>query len=153
MSSSDKDLLSKGLCFAIPTKQIDYSNFMAEVELLYRNTLDLSMATGEKDRFKTKLKVIALSSSKLFSGNCKFENNLSAEEINSLKALMRNKDIVIQKTDKDNTLVITEKDKYIEGVKLVFSDSIKFVQLNIAPDKYLNYIISIEKTTFQGLTG
>ena len=153
LSSSDKDLLSKGLCFAIPTKQIDYSNFMTEVELLYRSTLDLSMATGEKDRFKTKLKVIALSSSKLFSDNCKFENNLSAEEINSLKALMRNKDIVIQKTDKDNTLVITEKDKYIEGVKRVFSDSIKFVQLNIAPDKYLNYIISIEKTTFQGLTG
>ena len=126
---------------------------MTEVELLYRSTLDLSMATGEKDRFKTKLKVIALSSFKLFSDNYKFENNLSAEEINSLKALMRNKDIVIQKTDKDNTLVITEKDKYIEGVKRVFSDSIKFVQLNIAPDKYLNYIISIEKTTFQGLTG
>ena len=104
LSSSDKDLLSKGLCFAIPTKQIDYSNFMAEVELLYRSTLDLSMATGEKDRFKTKLKVIALSSFKLFSDNYKFENNLSAEEINSLKSLMRNKDIIIRKVDKDNTL-------------------------------------------------
>ena len=70
------------------------------------------MTTEEKDRFKTKLKDIALSSFKLFSDNCKFENNLSAEEINSLKALMRNKDIMIKKADKDNTVVIANKDIY-----------------------------------------
>ena len=87
---------------------------MTEFELLYRST----MTTEEKDRFKTKLKDIALSSFKLFSDNCKFENNLSAEEINSLKALMRNKDIIIQKADKGNTVVITDKDKYIEGVNV-----------------------------------
>ena len=145
LSSSDKDLLSKELRFAIPPKQIDYSNFMTEFELLYRSTLDLSMTTEEKDRFKTKLKDIALSSFKLFSDNGKFENNLSAEEINSLKALMRNKDIIIQKADKGNTVVITDKDKYIEGVKCAISDSNKFVQLNITPDKYLNYIINFEK--------
>ena len=86
---------------------------MTEFELFYRSTV----TTEEKDHFKTKLKDIALSSSKLFSDNCKFENNLSAEEINSLKALMRNKDI-IQKADKGNTVVITDKDKYIEGVNV-----------------------------------
>ena len=91
MSSSDKDLLFKGLPFAVPPKQIDYSNFMTEFELLYRSTLDLSMTTEEKDRLKTKLKDITLSSFKLFSDNCKYENNPSAEEINSLKAFMRNK--------------------------------------------------------------
>ena len=81
------------------------------------------MATEEKDRFKTKLKDIALPSFKLFSDNCKFENNLSAEEINSLKALMRNKDIIIQKADKSNTVVINDKDKYIEGAKRSISNS------------------------------
>ena len=80
LSSSNKDLLSKGLPFAIPPKQRDYSNFMTEFELLYRGTLDLSMTTEEKDQFKTKLKDITLSSFKLFSDNCKFENNLSPEE-------------------------------------------------------------------------
>ena len=144
MSSSDKDLLCKGLRFAIPPKQIDYSKFMTKFELLYRSTLDLSMTTEEKDRFKTKLKDIALSSFKLFSDSCKFENNLSAEEINLLKALMRNKDIIIQKADKGNTVVITDKGKYIEGVKWTISDSNKFIQLNITPDKYLNYIINVE---------
>ena len=107
------------------------------------------MTTEEKDRFKTKLKDIALSSFKLFSDSCKFENNLSAEEINSLKALMRNKDIIIQKADKGNTVVITDKDKYIEGVKRAISDSNKFVQLNITTEKYFNYIINVEKTLKQ----
>ena len=91
MSSGNKVLLFKGLRFTIPPKQIDYSNFITVFELLYRSTLDLSMANEEKDRFKTKLKDIALSFFKLFSDNCKFENNISAEEINSLKALMRKK--------------------------------------------------------------
>ena len=129
---------------------------MTEFELLHRSTLDLSMKTDEKDHSKTKLKNIALSSFKFFSENCKFENNLSAEKINSLKALVRNKDIIIQKFDKGNTVAITDKEKYIEGLKRAISDSNKFVQLNSTPDKYLNYIINVEKkiqTAFQGLTG
>ena len=70
------------------------------------------MTTEEKDRFKTKLKDIAVF--QRFSDNCKFENNLSVEEINLFKALMRNKNIIIQKVDKGNTIVV---EKYIEGVK------------------------------------
>ena len=85
LSSSDKDLLSKGLPFAIPLKQMVYSNFLTEYELLYRSNLDLSMTTEEKDCFKFKLNDIALTSFKLFSDNWKFENNLSTLEINSLK--------------------------------------------------------------------
>ena len=55
---------------------------MIEFELLYRSTLDSSMTSKERDRFKTRLTV--LPSFKPFSDNCKFENNLSAEELNSL---------------------------------------------------------------------
>ena len=59
---------------------------------------------------------------------------------------MRNKDIMIQKADKGDNVVITDKVKYMEGgVKRAISDSNKFVQLNITPDKYLNYIVNVEK--------
>ena len=102
------------------------------------------MTPEEKHCFRTQLKDMALSSLKLFNGSCKFENNLSAEEISSLKALMRKKNI-IQKADKGNTIVITDKEKYIEGVKRAISDSNKFVQLDTTPDKYLSYIINVEK--------
>ena len=72
------------------------------------------MTSEEKDCFKTQLKDMALSSLKLFNGNCKFENNLSAEEISSLKALMRKKNIIIQKADKGNTIVITDKENILK---------------------------------------
>ena len=58
----------------------------------------------------------------ILSDNCKFENNLSSEEINSLKVLMRNKNIIFRKGDKGNTFVISGKEKYIEGVKRAISD-------------------------------
>ena len=56
------------------------------------------MTSEERGHFKTKLKDIVLASFKLFRDKCIFENNLPAEEISSLKALMRNKNI-IQKAD------------------------------------------------------
>ena len=49
----------------------------------------------------------------------KYKNNLSFEELGSLKSLMRNINIVIQKTDKGNTVAIIDKEKHIQGVKNV----------------------------------
>ena len=46
------------------------------------------MTSEERDRFETNLKNMALSSFKIFNDNCKFENDLSEEEINFLKTLM-----------------------------------------------------------------
>ena len=126
-------------------KQIDYSDYLAEYELLYRSTTDLSMTSEDRERFKAKIKDIALSSYKLLNDNCKYENNLSSEELSSLKTLMRNKNIVIQKADKGNTVVIMDKEKYIQGVKNVISDSSKFIPLKIPPEDYINYIVNVEK--------
>ena len=103
------------------------------------------MASEDTERFKAKLKDIALSSYKLLNDNCKYENNLSSQELSSLKTLMRNKNIVIQRADKGNTVVIIDKDKYIQGVKNVISDSSKFIPLNIPPEDYINYIVNVEK--------
>ena len=116
LNNNDKLLLSKGLQFAIPPKQIDYSGYLTEFELLYRSSMDLSLTAEERERFKTKLKDIALTSQKFYNDNCKFENNLSLEEVQSLKSLMKEKNIVIQKADKGNTVVITDKDNYIKGI-------------------------------------
>ena len=64
---------------------------------------------------------------------------------NSFRALMKKGNIITQKADRGNTIVKTDIEKYIEGVKRTIADSNKFVQLNITPDKYLNYIINNEK--------
>ena len=105
LTSSEKLLLSKGLRFTIIPRQIDYSSYLAEYELLHRSTTDL------KVKLKTKLKDIALLSYKLLNDNCKYENHLSSEELSSLKTLKRNENIVIQKSDKGNTVVIIDKEQ------------------------------------------
>ena len=99
LTSSEKHLSSKRLRFAIPPI-IDYSDYLAEYELLYRSTTDLSMTSEDREHFKAKLTDIALSPYKLLNDNCKYENNLSSEELSSLKTLMRNKNIVIQKAER-----------------------------------------------------
>ena len=103
------------------------------------------MTSEDRERFIAKLKDVALSSYKLLNDNCKCGNNLSSEELSSLKTLMRNKNIVIQKGDKGNTVAIIDKEKYIQGVKNVISDSSKFIPLNISPEDYINYIANVEK--------
>ena len=62
LTSSEKHLLSKGLRFAIPPRQTDYSSYLAEYELLHRSTTDLSIISEDWEHFKAKLKDIVLSS-------------------------------------------------------------------------------------------
>ena len=69
------------------------------------------MTSEDRKRFKAKLKDVALSSYKLLNDNCKYENNLSSEELSSLKTFTRNKNIIIQKADKGNTLVIIDRER------------------------------------------
>ena len=119
------------LCFSIKPRQIDYSSYLVEHELLYRTTTDLSMTS------ETKLKDTALSSCKLLNDDCKYENNLSSEELSSLKTLVKYKNILIHKADKGNTVVIIDKEKYIQDVKNAISDSSKFIPLNIPAEEIL----------------
>ena len=92
------------------------------------------MTSEDRKRFKAKLKDIALSSYKLLNDNGKYENNLSSEELSSLKSLKRNKNIIKGKADKGNTVFIIDKERHIQGVKNVISGSSKFIPLNIPPE-------------------
>ena len=53
--------------------------------------------------------------------------------------------MVIQKADKGNTVVITDSESYLKGIKLLLSDNTKFIPLNIDQSKWLNYIVNLEK--------
>ena len=103
------------------------------------------MTPEDRERFRAKLKGLALTSYKLLNDNCKYENKVSSEELSSLKSLMRNKNIVLQKAEKGNTVVIVGKEKNIQGVKNVISDSSNFIPLNI-PITCISIIKSIKMT-------
>ena len=63
-------------------------------------------------------------------GNCAFSQNFRIRKLGEitvfhavwmtkLKSLMRNKNIFLQKADEGNTIVIIDKENYIQGVKKV----------------------------------
>ena len=53
--------------------------------------------------------------------------------------------LVIQKADKGNTIVILDKDSYLKSVETLWKDSSKFKSIPVAPGKGLNYVINSEK--------
>ena len=93
---------------------------------------------------KSKILDTAFSSFDSFNKN-KMRSNLSKEELKALHNLRKQKHLVIQKADKGNTVVITEKNAYINKMKEIVSDTTKFEQINIEEDKQLNFLLKSEK--------
>ena len=80
------------------------------------------MPSEQRNRCKSKLKDVTLLYSKLFNDSQNRENNFSAENKNSLKSLINNKNIAIEKNDESKIVAITNREKYIKGVKSAISD-------------------------------
>ena len=70
-------------------------------ELLYREVSDFSQDSSYREVFKSKLKEFTLSPHRRLKHNT-LEENLSKKDLESLKNLSKNPDIVIQKSDKGN---------------------------------------------------
>ena len=51
----------------------------------------------------------------------------------------------MQKSDKGISIAIIDKDDYLQKMRSIFSDSSKFSKICIANEKYLNFLINIEK--------
>ena len=126
--------------FAIPPDEIEYTGFMLPFELLYREIKLEEVPCKNLNILKYKLLDIATSSyPKIKSWGIK--SNLSSDEAKALRNLTKQKDIIIQNADKGNTIVILDKESYIEKMEELLSDTSKFKRLEIPPDKYLNFVI------------
>ena len=89
---------------------------------------------------KTKTKETALSSFRQYNKNP--QQNLSKEELTALTNLSKNKDIVIQKSDKGNSVAIVDKDTKMENL---LSDQRKFEKVTLKNDAFLNFVVNQEK--------
>ena len=67
--------------------------------------------------------------------------HLSKEEFDALKNL-RNKQIVIEKSDKSNSIVVVDRDKYIEKMENILSDQSNSQKIALKDDNFLNFITS-----------
>ena len=87
----------------------------------YRSIRNLEVLSNEDLEFvKTKTKETALSSFRQY--NKSPQQNLSKEELAALASLSKSKDIVIQKSDKGNSVVIVDKETYIKRMENLLSD-------------------------------
>ena len=116
LSEAEKSLLLKGLKFSIPPKKLNHADYLVNFKLFYRDIGNLQVLSAEDlDFIKTKTKDIALSSFCTYNNNV--PQHLSKGEFDVLINLSQNKQIVIQKSDKGNSIVIVDRDKYIEKME------------------------------------
>ena len=103
--------------FSIPPKRLNHAGYLVNVELFYRDIRNLQVLSAESlDFTKTKTKDIALSTLRTYNNNV--PQHLLKGECNALKNVSQNKHIVIQKSDKSNSIVIVGRDKYIKNLKI-----------------------------------
>ena len=71
------------------------------------------------------------------------ELNVSKEEHVALKGLSANKALIIQKSDKGNSVVLLNRND-IKRLNKMLSDSSKFKKLNVKSGKEINFLLQLE---------
>ena len=118
--------------------------YLVSFELFCRNICNLQVLSAEDlDFIKTKTKDIALSSFCAYNNNV--PQHVSKVEFYALINLSQNKQIIIQKSDKGYSIVIVDRDKYIEKIENFLSDQSKFHKTDVKDDNFLNFVTSQEK--------
>ena len=94
LTKLEKSLLTRGLNFALPRKNLYYADLILPFELLFRD-IDLNeISSYKKIVIRSRLRDCALTFFR-YSGNIN-ENNLSTEEHLALKDLMKKRSIAIR---------------------------------------------------------
>ena len=133
LSDCEKSLLTKGLNFSIPCKKLDGADYLVQFELFFRDICNLDILSNEDlDFVKAKTKEAALSSYRSYNNNV--HQNLSKEEFTALQNLSKNKDLIIQKSDKGNSAVIVQRQDYLEKMNDILSDQKKFSKVSLKDD-------------------
>ena len=73
------------------------------------------------------------------------QQNISKEEVVALASLGKNKDIVIQKSDKGNSVVIVDKETYIKRMEIILSDQRKLERVTLKNNAFLNFVVNQKK--------
>ncbi len=143
LTPAQKKLLARGLNFSIPPKRLLEHDYLAPFELLYRSISSLPVFSGDQRLLKTRLKDIALSSFHGYNAS-PAPRVLTRSETTALKELSAVPDLIIQKPDKGNSVVLLNRRDYVSKMHEILSDTSKFQKVQVDPDKDLNKIFSVE---------
>ena len=144
LTDEEKNVLCKGLNFSVKPGWIEYSECLLPFELLFRHIKREDLCNEDMSLIKARLLDTALTSCQNFSSDENPPENLTPE-FKALKRLSKNKNIVIQKVDKGNTVGILDKCSYISAIEEIINDNSKFSKLDIPAGKEINHIVNLEK--------
>ena len=108
LSDIEKLLLFKGLCFSVPPERLKFESYILPFELLYRGVYYSDNKDESLLQLKNKIKDVGLSSYRIYIKKDHRYENLSQEEYVAFINLINNKNIIIQKADKGNIVVIVD---------------------------------------------
>ena len=145
LTDDEKNVLCKGLNFSVKPGMIEYSEFLLTSELLFRDIKLEHLSNEDVSAIKARLLDTALTSYQNLSSDREPPENLTSSEFKALKRLPKNKDIVIQKADKGNTVAILDKCSYISAIAEILNDNSKFSELDIPAGNEINHIVNLEK--------
>ena len=106
------------------TREFSREFSLLPFELLFRDIDLLDIPRTDRNFIQDRLRDCALTSYR--DVGKKIDRSLSKEEHFALKNLVKSKDLVIQKADKGNTVVILNKNDYNLEMKKILSDTSKF---------------------------
>ena len=85
------------------------------------------------------------SSFRNFHEQNKIPDNLTKDEFAALKTLASNNNIIIQKADKGNAIVIIDRKNYIDRMNDILADATKFLPFTIPGNNHIKYAEQVEK--------
>ena len=106
-----------GLSTCNRPSRLKYADYLVHFELFNRDIRNLEVLPNEDlDFVKTKTKGTALSIFRQYNKNP--QQNFSKEELATLANLSKNKDIIIQKSDKANSLLLLTRTPTLKKWKI-----------------------------------
>ena len=111
----------KGLSFSLPPKKLSCLDYLVNFELFYRSIDNLKILSEDNLDY---VKDLTLTS--FCNYNANIPQYLSNKEFEALKHLSVNFNLIIQKVDKGNSVVLVQKNVYIRHIEKILDDATKF---------------------------
>ena len=127
------------------TFTIQFESLHIQFEIFFRDMRNLENLPNEGlDFVKAKTKEAELSSYRSCN-NKNVPQKLSKEKFIASQNLSRNKDLIIRKSDKGNSVVIVQRQDNLKKMHDILSDQKKFSKVSLKDDTLLHFPINQEK--------
>lgn len=123
LSKREEFLLSLGLDFGLPCYKPSYNQFYGSLESMFSRLLKLQLNT---DSLALRTEMQALAQKTYNNLNPHWAPYFSKKDLDIIKKLSKNEEIVVTRPDKGKGTVILNRDEYIDKVENVLSDETKF---------------------------